>query len=222
MKRRFAALFCAVLFCGAAGGCAEIGASSELPSSGAEALSEPPLTEEDWDEPLPDFLDEEQQALYLRAKAIFPVFSGDTTNIDSMFGGEAGGESFEQVSVRYCISTGRYRQWADFMEMMRSIFTEEYIAELTGAETDSPAFFEKDGLLCYLEGARGSRFGYQEPDEFQLTEETDPSTSSAITCPSAEGKSTRNPTRSAWSGQKRAGGLRNLPARSSIVLREGT
>ena len=162
MKRRFAALFCAVLFCGAAGGCAEIGASSE-----------PPLTEEDWDEPLPDFLDEEQQALYLRAKAIFPVFSGDTTNIDSMFGGEAGGESFEQDGVRYCISTGRYRQWADFMEMMRSIFTEEYIAELTGAETDSPAFFEKDGLLCYLEGARGSRFGYQEPDEFQLTEETE-------------------------------------------------
>ena len=162
MKRRFAALFCAVLFCGAAGGCAEIGASSE-----------PPLTEEDWDEPLPDFLDEEQQVLYLRAKAIFPVFSGDTTNIDSMFGGEAGGESFEQDGVRYCISTGRYRQWADFMEMMRSIFTEEYIAELTGAETDSPAFFEKDGLLCYLEGARGSRFGYQEPDEFQLTEETE-------------------------------------------------
>lgn len=162
MKRRFAALFCAVLFCGAAGGCAEIGASSE-----------PPLTEEDWNEPLPDFLDEEQQALYLRAKAIFPVFSGDTTNIDSMFGGEAGGESFEQDGVRYCISTGRYRQWADFMEMMRSIFTEEYIAELTGAETDSPAFFEKDGLLCYLEGARGSRFGYQEPDEFQLTEETE-------------------------------------------------
>ncbi len=162
MKRRFAALFCAVLFCGAAGGCAEIGASSE-----------PPLTEEDWDEPLPDFLDEEQQALYLRAKAIFPVFSGDTTNIDSMFGGEAGGESFEQDGVRYCISTGRYRQWADFMEMMRSIFTEEYIAELTGAETDSPAFFEKDGLLCYLEGARGSRFGYQESDEFQLTEETE-------------------------------------------------
>lgn len=162
MKRRFAALFCAVLFCGAAGGCAEIGASSE-----------PPLTEEDWDEPLPDFLDEEQQALYLRAKAIFPVFSGDTTNIDSLFGGEAGGESFEQDGVRYCISTGRYRQWADFMEMMRSIFTEEYIAELTGAETDSPAFFEKDGLLCYLEGARGSRFGYQESDEFQLTEETE-------------------------------------------------
>ncbi|HIT08356.1 MAG TPA: hypothetical protein IAB55_04645 [Candidatus Merdivicinus faecavium] len=162
MKRRFAALFCAVLFCGAAGGCAEIGASSE-----------PPLTEEDWNEPLPDFLDEEQQALYLRAKAIFPVFSGDTTNIDSMFGGEAGGESFEQDGVRYCISTGRYRQWADFMEMMRSIFTEEYIAELTGAETDSPAFFEKDGLLCYLEGARGSRFGYQESDEFQLTEETE-------------------------------------------------
>lgn len=169
MKRRFAALFCAVLFCGAAGGCAEIGGTASL-SSEAEALSEPPLTEEDWDEPLPDFLDKEQQALYLRAKAIFPVFSGDTTNIDSMFGGEVGGESFEQDGVRYCISTGRYRQWADFMEMMRSIFTEEYIAELTGADMETPIFFEKEGMLCYCEG---SRFGYQEPDEFRLTEETE-------------------------------------------------
>ena len=172
MKRRFAALFCAVLFCGAAGGCAEIGGTASL-SSEAEALSEPPLTEEDWDEPLPDFLDEEQQALYLRAKAIFPVFSGETTLIDSLFGGEGTGQAFQLAGRWYHISTGRYRQWADFMEMMRSIFTEEYIAELTGAETDSPVFFEKDGLLCYLEGARGSRFGYQEPDEFQLTEETE-------------------------------------------------
>lgn len=172
MKRRFAALFCAVLFCGAAGGCAEIGGTASL-SSEAEALSEPPLTEEDWDEPLPNFLDEEQQALYLRAKAIFPVFSGETTLIDSLFGGEGTGQAFQLAGRWYHISTGRYRQWADFMEMMRSIFTEEYIAELTGAETDSPAFFEKDGLLCYLEGARGSRFGYQEPDEFQLTEETE-------------------------------------------------
>ena len=54
MKRRFAALFCAVLFCGAAGGCAEIGGTASL-SSEAEALSEPPHTEEDWDEPLPNF-----------------------------------------------------------------------------------------------------------------------------------------------------------------------
>ena len=172
MKRRFAALFCAVLLCGAAGGCAEIGGTASL-SSEAEALSEPPLTEEDWDEPLPNFLDEEQQALYLRAKAIFPVFSGETTLIDSLFGGEGTGQAFQLAGRWYHISTGRYRQWADFMEMMRSIFTEEYIAELTGAETDSPAFFEKDGLLCYLEGARGSRFGYQEPDEFRLTEETE-------------------------------------------------
>ncbi len=172
MKRRFAALFCAVLFCGAAGGCAEIGGTASL-SSEAEALSEPPLTEEDWDEPLPNFLDEEQQALYLRAKAIFPVFSGETTLIDSLFGGEGTGQAFQLAGRWYHISTGRYRQWADFMEMMRSIFTEEYIAELTGAETDSPVFFEKDGLLCYLEGARGSRFGYQEPDEFRLTEQTE-------------------------------------------------
>ena len=172
MKRRFAALFCAVLFCGAAGGCAEIGGTASL-SSEAEALSEPPLTEEDWDEPLPNFLDEEQQALYLRAKAIFPVFSGETTLIDSLFGGEGTGQAFQLAGRWYHISTGRYRQWADFMEMMRSIFTEEYIAELTGAETDSPVFFEKAGLLCYLEGARGSRFGYQEPDEFRLTEQTE-------------------------------------------------
>ena len=172
MKRRFAALFCAVLFCGAAGGCAEIGGTASL-SSEAEALSEPPLTEEDWDEPLPDFLDEEQQALYLRAKAIFPVFSGETTLIDSLFGGEGTGQAFQLAGRWYHISTGRYRQWADFMEMMRSIFTEEYIAELTGADMETPIFFEKEGMLCYCEGSRGSRFGYQEPDEFQLTEETE-------------------------------------------------
>ena len=62
MKRRFAALFCAVLFCGAAGGCAEIGGTASL-SSETEALSEPPLTEEDWAGPLPDIIGEGQQGL---------------------------------------------------------------------------------------------------------------------------------------------------------------
>lgn len=171
MKKVLSVLLCAALLGGIAG-CSEIG-SSEPPAERSETADggslEPPLSEEDWEIPLPDFLDEEQQALYLRAREVFPALSGDTTNIDRLFGGEESGESFEQDGSRYLISTGRYRQWADFMEMMRSIFTEEYIGELTGAGTDFPVFFERDGLLCYLDAARGSLPGYQGPDAYELT-----------------------------------------------------
>ena len=95
MKRMLAVLLCTAMLVSAMG-CSRIEKpiSSEEPSvsvaesslddssSEPDSLQEPPLTEEEWETPLPDFLNETQQELYLRAKVIYSAISVDTTNID--------------------------------------------------------------------------------------------------------------------------------------------
>lgn len=142
-------------------------------------LKEPPLTYSDKTSPPPDFLDEEQQYLYLRAKTIYPAIRRSTTSIDDSFPPEeqSGPVQYEIVQdengFSYHISTGRYRQWADFEAMMRSIFTEEYFYTLIEVGAERPIIFERNGLLCYLEADTGSRWGYQTPDEYNLLEKTE-------------------------------------------------
>lgn len=191
MKRMLSVLLCAAIL-GGLTGCSEretleslreessaaiSEVSEQIPSSGETSqetlsLQEPPLSESDWETPLPDFLDETQQELYLRAKKIFPVFSTETSNIDLVFEGKTDWESIEIGGVPYFISNGRYAQWEDFMAMLHSLFAEEYIAELIGADSDTPLFLEYNGRLCYREMARGSRPGYQSTDTYELSSKT--------------------------------------------------
>ena len=186
MKRMLSVLVCAFMLGGFAGcsgteGSEPVGEASVSTGESTfdatllekSSQQEASLTEMDGDTSLPDFLDENQQQLYLRAKMIFPVFSGDSTNIDRLFDGSQDWESVEINGERYLISNGCYRQWEDFMAMMRSLFTEEYIAELAGTGSSAPSFLEYDGRLCYREMARGSVPGYQEPDGYKLTRKTD-------------------------------------------------
>lgn len=186
MKRMLAVLLCTAMLVSAMG-CSRIEKpiSSEEPSVSAaesslddsssepDSLQEPPLTEEEWETPLPDFLNETQQELYLRAKVIYSAISVDTTNIDDSFGGTSDGESVEIDGMRYKISNGRYAQWDDFMAMMRPLFTEECIAQRLGTDLDEPYFLEHDGRLCYIEAARGSLPGHLEPDEYELISKTE-------------------------------------------------
>ena len=144
----------------------------------SELEAEPPIPDGYSDIPLPDFLDKRQQNLYLRAKAIYSAIRNDTTAIDN-FPFDDGcsasfpAQTFENEHGRCYVSTGRYQIWDDFDSMMHGIFTDEYVRELTGADEDYPSFFEKDGLLCYLDAASGSRWGYQTPDEYNLLEKTE-------------------------------------------------
>lgn len=142
------------------------------------STAEPPIPGYYLDIPLPDFLDKGQQELYLRAKTIYCAIRNDTTAIDS-FPFDDGcsapfpAQTFETEHGRYYVSTGRYQIWDDFDSMMHGIFTDEYVRELTGADEEYPSFFEKDGLLCYLDAASGSRRGYQTPDEYNLLKKTE-------------------------------------------------
>ena len=116
MKRMLAGLLCTAMLVSAMG-CSRIEkpisneepsvsvAESSLDDSSSEpdSLQEPPLTEEEWETPLPDFLNETQQELYLRAKVIYSAISVDTTNIDDSFGGTSDGESVEIDGMRYKI-----------------------------------------------------------------------------------------------------------------------
>ncbi len=192
MKRMLSVLLCAAILGGLTGcsgrenpeslrgesSAAISEVTEQIPSNGETSqetlsLQEPPLSEADWETPLPDFLDETQQELYLRAKKIFPVFSTETNNIDLVFDGKPDWESIEIDGEPYLISNGRYAQWENFMAMMKSLFAEEYIAQLTGADSDTPTFLEYNGRLCYREMARGSRPGYQKPDTYELSSKTE-------------------------------------------------
>lgn len=144
-------------------------------------LKEPPLSYSAKTSPPPDFLDEEQQYLYLRAKTIYSTIRKSTTSIDDRFPPkeQSGPVQYEIVQdengFSYHISTGRYRRWADFEAMMRSIFTEEYFYTLIEVGGECPIIFEKDGLLCYQEADAGGRWRYQTPDEYNLLEKTETS-----------------------------------------------
>lgn len=144
-------------------------------------LKEPPLSYAAKTSPPPDFLDEEQQYLYLRAKTIYSIIRKSTASIDSEFPPEeqSGPVQYETAQDEdgsfYQISTGRYRRWEDFEAMMRSIFTEEYFYTLIEAGSERPIIFERDGLLCYLEADAGGRWGYQTPDKYNLLEKTETS-----------------------------------------------
>lgn len=91
---------------------------------------------------LPNFLDEEQKELYLRAKTVYPLFVGldeliwfpltdgrwnMETDYKSAAGEEIGGKYPYYVS-----ETGRYESYDNFYAMLRTVFTDEYADELCG------------------------------------------------------------------------------------------
>lgn len=150
----------------------------------APQAAEPPIL--DWmaDQPVPDFLDAEQQDLFLRAFSAANFLIGcSTSSVDEypLADGtlpERG--DYETVTLdngwTYLVAQGRYAQWADFQAMLDSVFTPEYQEELLWTESLDgerfPTFTStEDGRLCFLDAGRGSSLEYgwaDTPDTYEL------------------------------------------------------
>ena len=147
-------------------------------SVGAEEFTEPPLTERELTMAVPEFLDEEQQMLYRRAYNVYKHICGTSPgNIDyedtldykiqySQY------DFFEFENGRtYVLSQGRYQNWDDFMELVLSVFTENFFDSRNRYST----FIELDGKLAFANGARGGSMAYNTnfEDDFKLISKSD-------------------------------------------------
>ena len=160
--------------------------STQQEPAPAPALNEPPVL--DWmeEQPAPEFLDEDQRALFLYAYSAASFLMGCSTTALEEYPRLDGtvpdlsvpdwAETVEYDGWTYLVSIGRYRRWSDFQAMMDSLFTREYQRELLSTELEdgtSRALFRstEDGLLAYLDAARGSDFDYgwcDTPDSYEL------------------------------------------------------
>ena len=118
---------------------------------------EPPLTEKDLEKPVPDFLNENQQLLFRRAKSVYSrLFSGSSGiaygDVDG-FGNEY--ENFKINGITYISNTtGRYRNYKDFEKLIKSIFVVEFW-DVRNTESfrnkTYPMYTNCDGKLCYID-----------------------------------------------------------------------
>lgn len=175
-------------------GCVQQGAmESAVPSSWAPesptptetAQREPPL--ESWmrEEPVPDFLDADQQDLYLHAYSAASFLMGcETSGVDDYLRkdgsrlqwGEEPPEEIQMGDYGYLVSRGRFPKWADFQAMLDGVFSSEYQQELLSMDGDVPIFTAtEDGRLCYIDASRGSDTDRNSnfPDSYELVSRTD-------------------------------------------------
>lgn len=145
---------------------------------------EPPLTEEFSAIAAPDFLTEEQQDLYRRARCLYEaMFGGDTMGIDDFPSDELSPREFEPYETAevdghpYLLAQGRYRRWDDFDAAIRSLFTDDFWDSQNRLDEEEtiPIYRDIDGRLGIVELSRGSGYYYNEnfPDDFRLDARTD-------------------------------------------------
>ncbi len=137
---------------------------------------EPPLSEYELTMSVPEFLDEEQQMLYRKARNVYLHVCGNSTasveyeeTLDYPLNNY---ESFQnERGWRYMISQGRYQKWDDFTALVYSVFTEDFF----NSRNTSPAFIEYNGKLVFLDADKGgvSCYNYNFDDKFRLVSKTD-------------------------------------------------
>ena len=97
-------------------------------SPNTNLCQEPPLTQEDLDQPVPEFLKPELQQLYRRARNVYNNLFVETTNSEYGYTFEPGAfpelqtGTFEENGLLYRYSKGRYKDWEDF-EALNSVYT---------------------------------------------------------------------------------------------------
>ncbi len=137
---------------------------------------EPPLSEYELTMSVPEFLDEEQQMLYRKARNVYMHVCGNSTSSveyeETLDYPLENYESFEnEIGWRYMISQGRYQKWDDFTALVYSVFTEDFF----NSRNTSPAFIEYNGKLVFLDADKGgvSCYNYNFDDKFRLVSKTD-------------------------------------------------
>lgn len=152
--------------------------ASPSPALTVDPASEPPLEDYIKELAVPDFLDGDQQALYRRAYALYFLFRGDTSAMESYplpdgtYLERSGVDTVAINGMEYSVAQGRYKNWEDFRAVLLSVFTEEYFDEMNG-KGGTEIYVDKDGTLCYLDAAMGSDPRYFGEDTFELLSKTD-------------------------------------------------
>ncbi len=143
---------------------------------------EPPISKGIFELPVPEFLTEEQQNLYRRAKVLYHILRRSPTLIDEAFPPKDETNSIlehsgpytvwvDETELRFCPAYGRYKLWEDFEKMGLSIFIESYFEELS-----LYTVFEICNYTFYIDADVGSKGGYfpqYAPDTFELISQTE-------------------------------------------------
>ncbi len=186
--KRWILLLCCILLALSVTGCtgenSSSGSSSE-PSSSQTQLQEDPETaaalelvaESNCE--VPDFLTEEQQTLYRKARTAYAEFTLVATGFGTTEWTPVTIEGNEEG--RFFVGDGSITTWNDFETAMLGLFTPDYLEELNltvteledGTTLRYAHFADYQGQLAFSDGARGSNNAYIPPDTFELISQTE-------------------------------------------------
>jgi len=150
------------------------GSSSQQTQSTLNLAEEPPLSKEDMEIAVPDFLTEDQQMLYRRAHNLYEHLIGDSIEYSETLVMETfPTEEYKQVTINntvYTIAQGRYANWADFEAVGNSIFTKDCWKKINMTSDGLALRTEYEGKLCFLDTSIGGGYYFCEnvPDAFRL------------------------------------------------------
>ncbi len=142
------------------------------------AYTEPPLTEEELAMKVPEFLDEDQQALFRKATNVYAHLWGSYADlIEYEEALEQKIDKTKYARVRdengrvYTISRGLYKDWDNFTTLVHSVFTEEAFAK----QNSNLYFVEHNGKLAFDNNVGRKNYKYNPyfEEEFELVSKTD-------------------------------------------------
>ena len=154
------------------------------PTPTAPSLAEePPLSEWTLAQPVPEFLDEEQKALFLHAYEASSFLFCGTAGYEHFLPEDDTWTTADYVVIddmTYLVAQGRYARWEDFKAMMDGLFTAEYQDDLLNTIVGGishPLFTStEDGRLCFLDTQMGSDLEYgwcDTPDSYELVSQSE-------------------------------------------------
>ena len=188
MRLRPLALAAALVVGLAACGSTPVPSDTPTPAISAEPTAptlaeEPPLSERTLAQPVPEFLDEEQQALFLHAYEASSFLFCGTAGYEHFLPEDGTWTTADYVVIddmTYLVAQGRYARWADFKAMMDGLFTAEYQDDLLNTIVGGishPLFTStEDGQLCFLDTQMGSDLEYgwcDTPDSYELVSQSE-------------------------------------------------
>ena len=152
-----------------------------IPAPTLNIAAEPPLDETALALDVPDFLTEEQQLLYRKAYFLYTHTFGGNTDLIDIFDADPDSYVFSSANYgfySYQIASGRYQNWADFDQVVHSVFTDDYWQQTNcfpGADGITyPTYMEYDGKMAFISSARGgSWYNDDISDQFKLVSKTE-------------------------------------------------
>ena len=153
--------------------------TSQQTQSTLNLSEEPPLSQEDMEIAVPDFLTDEQQMLYRRAYCFYKCFRKESARIDDFHAidetslDKADTQYIEIEGKRYYESMGRYKNWTFFSSIINSVFTPELVEKLNITNDMGTVYIEVDNTLYYQDISFMSDDRLENNYEFVLKTSTD-------------------------------------------------